>query len=274
MTYDTRNLARGMRGEDVAVMQKALALRLRTRIVADGDFGPGTEGFVKAFQRDNRFYESGVFGRDEWNAMRSLIDQKILIPSDVEEVARRIGVQPSTLKAFLEVEGKGEGFLPDGRPLILFERHKFYQNIKAKFGQSKADMLSGQYPNICHPVWDASAYKGYAREFDRLAIAKNIDNQCALLSASWGVMQVMGFNHKLCGHATVDSFVAAMERSEDDQFAIGIQFITNQPALLNALRSKDYHTMARIYNGTSYATHNYHGRLQAADDKFARGVTV
>lgn len=39
--------------------------------------------------------------------------------------AKRLGVDVPTVRAVAEVESNGVGFLPDGRPKILFERHIF-----------------------------------------------------------------------------------------------------------------------------------------------------
>jgi hypothetical protein len=48
MPRSGRTLRRGMSGDDVAALQKAIG------VVADGDFGPGTEAALRAFQRISR----------------------------------------------------------------------------------------------------------------------------------------------------------------------------------------------------------------------------
>ena len=49
-------LKRGMKGEGVKIMQEALG------IAADGDFGPGTERALKAWQRENGLVTDGIAG--------------------------------------------------------------------------------------------------------------------------------------------------------------------------------------------------------------------
>lgn len=49
-------LKRGMKGEGVKIMQEALG------IAADGDFGPGTERALKAWQRENGLIADGIAG--------------------------------------------------------------------------------------------------------------------------------------------------------------------------------------------------------------------
>ncbi len=51
-----RTLRRGMKGDDVARMQKALG------VAADGDFGPGTLTVVKKWQRANGLEADGIVG--------------------------------------------------------------------------------------------------------------------------------------------------------------------------------------------------------------------
>ena len=58
--------------------------------------------------------------------------------------------------------------------------------------------------------WDKSKYLGGVHEYKRLELAKEIDEECALKSASWGMFQIMGFNHLYCGCKDVFEFVKKM----------------------------------------------------------------
>lgn len=55
----------GSKGEDVKKLQAKLGL------VADGDFGPGTEKSVKAWQAANGLTADGIVGDETWNKMFS-----------------------------------------------------------------------------------------------------------------------------------------------------------------------------------------------------------
>jgi len=48
---------------------------------------------------------------------------------DLPKLGAQIGVGEDELHAFIEAETRGSGFDPQGRPKILFERHKFYKYL-------------------------------------------------------------------------------------------------------------------------------------------------
>ena len=56
-------LRRGAKGEEVRIAQRAL------KIAADGDFGPGTENAVRAFQRSRGLTPDGIIGPITWGAL-------------------------------------------------------------------------------------------------------------------------------------------------------------------------------------------------------------
>ncbi len=62
-TYSGRTLRVGSSGEAVRIVQEGL------QITADGDFGPGTESAVKAFQTSRQLAPTGVFAAAEWRAL-------------------------------------------------------------------------------------------------------------------------------------------------------------------------------------------------------------
>lgn len=53
-------LRQGDKGDAVADLQRAL------KVVADGDFGPGTKKAVIAFQKAHGLYADGIVGRNSW----------------------------------------------------------------------------------------------------------------------------------------------------------------------------------------------------------------
>jgi hypothetical protein len=90
-----------------------------------------------------------------------------------------------------------------------------------------------------------------------------IDERAALRSCSWGLGQVMGFNHGLCGFADVQPFVRAMLISEGAQLYAMARFIVSKD-LHDELRERDWSGFARSYNGASFAKHGYHTKLKRA----------
>lgn len=61
-------LRRGGRGDDVKRLQEALN-RQGAGLVVDGDFGPGTEGAAKTFQRAHGLEADGIVGPRTWAAL-------------------------------------------------------------------------------------------------------------------------------------------------------------------------------------------------------------
>ena len=68
-------LKKGSRGSDVKTLQKYL------KITADGDFGPGTEKAVKAWQSKNGLTPDGIVGRKTFEAMGIDTDQTTVTTS-------------------------------------------------------------------------------------------------------------------------------------------------------------------------------------------------
>lgn len=179
-----------------------------------------------------------------------------------KETAESLGVEEAAIRAVCHVESDGRtGFLPDGRPMILFEGHIFWRELQlagidpAKFGPEYADVL--------YPRWDKSKYKGGAAEYERLEKAATIDLQAAMRSASWGMFQIMGFNHILCGFDTVNQFALAMRSGSHEHIRAFAKFLKGT-MLDRHLQARDWTEFARHYNGPSYAQNRYDSKLAAA----------
>jgi N-acetylmuramidase/Putative peptidoglycan binding domain len=161
----------------------------------------------------------------------------------------------------LSVETSGCGFLPDKRPKILFERHKFHALTGGAFDRS--------HPDISQP--SAGGYgPGGANQYNRLAEAIALDRPNALKSASWGIGQIMGLNHKQAGFEDVEAMVSAMQDSEDAQLSAMASFLdTNH--LAGPLARHEWTNFALGYNGPNFAQNNYDGLLQQFFGHFTNG---
>lgn len=170
--------------------------------------------------------------------------------------AKAIGCNVKAVKAVAKVESNGGGFLPDGQVTILFEPHIFWKQLR----------LAGITPtvsDICYPVWKTKPYGKMSEQHGKLQKAVAINRNCALMSASWGLFQVMGFNYKACRCKNIQEFVNAMMESEDKQLELFTNYIINSH-LDDELRNLDWRGFARGYNGASYEKNNYHTKLQNA----------
>lgn len=176
----------------------------------------------------------------------------------IARAAALIGVGAPEIKTVIAVEAAGDGFLADGRPKILFERHKFHS------------FTNGKYDDVAPRVSNAKAggYEASTQEYNRLYIALQLDADAALQSASWGIGQIMGFNWKLCGERSLMGFIMGMHHNEDVQLALMVQFIKSVGAD-DELRRHDWLGFAKIYNGPAYARNQYDKKLESAYKRFA-----
>lgn len=179
--------------------------------------------------------------------------------ADIIAAAKTIGCPVAAVKAVVDVEAVGSGFLPDGRPKILFESHIFGRLTNHRF--EKAD------PNISTRKWDRSNYGASgAHQYVRLERALKLDAAAALKAPSWGAFQILGSNHRECGYGTVEEFVGAMLESEGHHLQAFVCFCQSS-GLDNALRRLDWARFAKGYNGPGYAQNSYDKKLAAAYQK-------
>ena len=182
--------------------------------------------------------------------------------SDFAAAARELGVDPAVIRAVTSVEARGAGFISGtDLPLILFEGHVFHRLTGGRY--------SGDFPGISYPRWDRSKYKGNRGEYDRLMLAIKVhagNPEPALMSASWGLFQIMGFNHAKAGFGSVVDFVNAMSAGEPAQLMAFVGFIKTT-GLADELRKGAWAAFAKAYNGAGYQANQYDTKLAAA---FAR----
>jgi N-acetylmuramidase/Putative peptidoglycan binding domain len=175
-------------------------------------------------------------------------------------VADKLGVFAAEIWALLSVETSGCGYLPDRRPQILYERHIFHR------------LTHGQYDDSGISDASAGGYGAFGtHQYDRLNLAITKNPSAALKSASWGIGQVMGENFAEAGYSSVETMVAAMSQSEDEQIAAMANFLVSQK-LHRFLQAHDWTTFARNYNGQTYAINRYDLRLNAEYQKYSSGL--
>jgi peptidoglycan hydrolase-like protein with peptidoglycan-binding domain len=180
---------------------------------------------------------------------------RMLTDGDYRAVAQSIGCEVAAVRAVVDVEAAGSGFFKDGRPKILFEAHWFSAFTDSRYDDSN--------PNISSPVWNRRLYLGGVAEWDRLYQAILLDRNAALKSASWGLGQVMGFNHPAAGYRDAESFVRDMHVSEGRQLQAMFNFIkTNR--LDRFLISRNWASFAFGYNGEGYRSNAYDEKLADA----------
>jgi hypothetical protein len=97
-------------------------------------------------------------------------------------------------------------------------------------------------------------------EWQVFTFASDLDDTAAKKSISMGLPQVLGSNYGILGFASVQDMFNAFVASEREQVAAFFDFLQgNGPRATNALKERDFRTVASIYNGAGNA--EYYGRL-------------
>lgn len=250
----------GAVGVDVATLQRRLNRR-GANLAVDHVFGSATDAAVRAFQRANGLVVDGVVGERTEGALLGVHpDKRALTQDDVEYAAERLGCDVPAMQAVTSVESPRGGFLPDGRVVILFERHVFYRRL-SEAGIDPEPCVAAR-PDICNPK--PGGYIGGAGEYGRLAAAKQINESIALESASWGRFQIMGEHWQALGYPSVQGFAEQMACSELTQLIAFVEFVRADNVICTALRDHDWPAFAAAYNGPNYAINHYDARLAQA----------
>jgi len=203
---------------------------------------------------------------------------KIITKEQKIAIAKAFGLEYATLCSVMDVESGGSGFDDaTGRIKIQFEpvwfsrfltkkkmTHTFSSTKKIVKGVSKIDKYVIKYKDkqIINGV------EGQNSEYLAFNAAISIDKDSALLSTSFGLGQIMGFNYLAAGYKTVDEMVSAFQESEENQLIGMIRFIKSNQRQWEALLSKDFATFAHYYNGASYKMFNYDIRLSESYKKY------
>lgn len=185
-----------------------------------------------------------------------------------QAVALYLGIPLAALQAVQEVEARSHGFLPDGRPALLFERHIKYRQLKS-YGLD-ADRLAQKYPDLVNK--SAGGYQGGSREHYRLNLAKQIHSTAAIESASWGLFQIMGFLWQTLDYTSAADFEKQMSESEQMQLDAFVRFVEASPKLHDALKAQNWPEFARRYNGPQYKRNQYDVKLAVAFEKFSKAA--
>lgn len=184
---------------------------------------------------------------------------------EFNELAIKYNITLAALKAVVEVECKGSGFNADGTPVILYERHKFYQGLRAIKWITKSNEWYKLYPDLCNPK--AGGYGKYSEQHKKLARAAELNRSVALESCSWGMGQVMGYHWKSLGYESLQVFINAMYKDEYSQVDAMCRYIVHNN-LIRHIQSKNWAVFAKGYNGIGYKANNYDTKLASAYKKY------
>ena len=186
-----------------------------------------------------------------------------LTDDDFRAAAQNLNIEVAAIKAVTMVEAPNGGFQDGKRPTLRYELHIFQSKTAGRFHAT--------HPWLSQPSLHAgskyhSADEDQDREYSMLYNAmlmggpnRQIDQ--ALVSASYGRFQTMGFNYDVAGGwPSVSTFVTSMFISEAQHLRAFVGFIrTNK--LQTAIQKQDWATFASRYNGPSYAVNAYDTKM-------------
>lgn len=178
---------------------------------------------------------------------------------DIELIAAKDGIPAENLMAVTHVESAGITFwivggkqVPAARP----ERHYFYRLLKG------AERDRAVREGLAHPSLGtlANGREAVYAVIDRM---RAINDTVAIESCSWGLGQVMGENWRRLGYSSAQALLAENMSGSAGQIECMMKFIRADARCLQAIRTGDFTTFARIYNGPGYAANNYDNNMRA-----------
>jgi hypothetical protein len=193
-------------------------------------------------------------------------------------VADHMGFHPGAAVAVLGIESGGRGFAPDGKMIIRFENHVFFD----QWGKSHAQTFDRHFQFRPDKRWLGHRWrlapKGAWQEFHGnqslewkvFEFATSWSRDAAMLSISMGGPQIMGFNHAAVGFESVQQMFDAFSSSVRDQIIGFFDFVRGPSASsrrLLALREQDFDSFASLYNGPGQAA-RYGSLIRTAFETF------
>lgn len=191
------------------------------------------------------------------------VDTSRLSAAVYRKFSRSLNVSVSKLRAVVHVEAGKAGFWNDGNMKLLYEGHIAYRETD---GALRKKLVKA---GLAWRSWGDVKYGKASVSRVRLHKALAIAGKQAYRWASYGLGQVMGFNAPSLGYNDANDMFERFRQSEANQLDGMLRFIKHN-GLLTALRKGDWRGFAYGYNGRSYATHDYHGRLERAEAMFAK----
>lgn len=177
---------------------------------------------------------------------------KELSEEDFQSAAEMLRIPINLIKAVTQVESSGSGFLKDGRPKILFERHHFHRLTKGRWSSA-------------HPSISNKKPGGYTKndEWVRFNLAASLDRDSAIQASSWGLFQIMGFNYNECGYDSPLDFMGDMCSGEGAHLKAFVNFIEKK-GIGEHLRNRKFGEFAKYYNGPNYHRNSYDIKIKNA----------
>jgi len=159
--------------------------------------------------------------------------------------AQRLGCEPAAIKAVAAIESAGKGWTKDGDLKTRLEA-QFLPRYQAQSKKAAKSFFSFQFKE---------AYK-----YDRYS---------AIMSSSFGIFQIMGFNYKIVGYASPYLFYLGMRSGAIAQLNAFVKFVEANK-LGKYLQDKNWAAFAYRYNGPGYAANSYDTKMAYYYNQFKK----
>ena len=161
---------------------------------------------------------------------------KELIPL-IKTIATEFQIEPACIAAFIATESGGLGFdTVTGKIIIQFEPVWFKRMA----------------PYAPSGLWSLNGVDVQVKEWQAFNNAFSENQNGAMESTSIGLGQIMGFNFKRLGYASVGAMWDDAKKGLDRQIWQMCKYIATDIKLVSALKAHDWDRVASIYNGSGY----------------------
>jgi len=178
--------------------------------------------------------------------------------ADCQACADELGLDPKIIQTVARVEGTGD------TNQFLYEPHIFSRLTN--------HIYDAEYPELSYPEWDRSKYPPTKLtrqiQFERVV---RLDAMRAYESTSWGIFQIMGFNHKICKYKSALEMAIDLKSGYQPNIVAFGRMIRNM-GLIDTLRNHEWAKFARSYNGPGYKLNHYDTKLAAEWDSLNHRV--
>ena len=198
----------------------------------------------------------------------------------LQVLSDKLRIEPGAAVAVLAIKLGGRGFAADGRMIIRFENHLFFD----QWGKAHPDEYAAHFSFNPQKRWldhrwrPTTVAEGDWREFHGsqdgewavFSFARSLDDTAAKLSISMGGPQIVGFNYAALGYESVGQMYDAFSADERNQIVGFFDFVQGPASTSRrvlALQDHDFTTFAALYNGPGQAA-KYGSLMQGLFDTF------
>lgn len=187
----------------------------------------------------------------------------------IKQIASQYALNPTTALAVLCVESGGKGFGSEGRMIIRFENHYFYNY----WGSKNASLYQNHFRYDPNQTWRGHEYRiapssswlpvHTGQQYDEWQVfqfASQFDRTAAMKSISMGSPQIMGANFSILKYASVDHMYYDFQSDIRNQIHGLFRYIQGR-SLVPVLIAEDFVSFARVYNGPANAS-TYGGKIK------------